>query len=97
MQTERNINATLTNEELQQADKGQQVDKSAIVEQISKMPQKERMDLIRDLQTAANYDADWFSTGQPGSNTHYDTLRDRYHKEARDANKKQEEQPAETK
>lgn len=96
MQTERQIDATVSNEEIQQADanQGKKADKSEIVNLIRTLPVKERMDLIRDLQNAANRDADIFSTGREATTAEYDTLRDRYQKEAKDAEKKQEEQPA---
>lgn len=99
MEKKKQINATLTNEELQNIDAGNQpegekVDKEEVINMISKLPVKERMDLIRDLQNAANTDADYFSTGRPGNTSHYDILRDGYHKKAKEA---EEKQPAEAK
>lgn len=74
--------------------KGAKVDKSEIVKQISQLPLKERMDLIRDLQQVATNDADAFSVGGEGTSSHYDTLRDEYQKKAKEA---EEKQPQETK
>jgi hypothetical protein len=65
--------------------KGKTVDKGEIVDLISQLPLKERMDLIRDLQTVVANDADAFSVGNEGVTTHYDTLRDGYHKKAKRA------------
>lgn len=97
MEQEKQINATLTNEELQQIDAGKQpegkkVDKAEIIKMVSQLPIKERMDLIRDLQNAANTDADFFSTGRPGNISHYDTLRDGYQKKAKEAEEKQSQE-----
>jgi hypothetical protein len=98
METEKQVNATFTNEELKDIDaqKGKKVDKGEIVHLISQLPPKERIDLIRDLQNASAYDADQFSTGREAGTDKYDRLRDDYQKKAKDAEKKQE-QPAETK
>lgn len=98
MAKEKQINATLTNEELKQVDAGKppegtKVDNGEIINLISQLPVKERMDLIRDLQNAANTDADFFSTGREGNISHYDTLRDGYQQKAKEA----EAQPEETK
>ena len=100
MEQTREINATLTNEEIaqqdqQQGQQGKKVDKAEIVNMISKLPLKERLDLIRDLQNASAHDADQFSVGREGSTSHYDTLRDGYQTKAKEAEKKQ--QPKETK
>lgn len=103
MEKEKQINATVSSEEIKKADtnkakkqpEGEKVDKAEIIKMISQLPVKERMDLIRDLQNAANTDADYFSTAHEGGISHYDTLRDGYHKKAKEAEK--EEQPAETK
>lgn len=99
MKQEKQINATVTNEEIQQIDAGKKpkdkkVDKGEIINMISQLPVKERMDLIRDLQNAANTDADYFSTGREDNLSHYDTLRDGYQKKAKEA---EETQPQETK
>jgi hypothetical protein len=104
MEQTREINATVTNEELQQIDAGKQpdgkqpegkkVDKAEIINMISQLPIKERLDLIRDLQTAAGADANSFSLGQDGNTSQYDTLRDGYQKKAKEA---EEKQPQETK
>jgi hypothetical protein len=101
MEQERQINASVTNEELQQNDAGKQpdgkkpegkkVDKAEIINMISQLPIKERLDLIRDLQTAAGADANSFSVGQEGNTSHYDTLRDGYQKKAKEAEEKQPE------
>src|SRR5688572_11603954 len=103
MEQEKQINATLTNEELQQIDAGRQpdakkaegkkVDKAEIIKMISQLPVKERLDLIRDLQNAAGTDADYFSTGRQDTISHYDTLRDGYQTKAKEAEKKK---PSET-
>jgi hypothetical protein len=94
MEQTREINATLTNEEIAQQDqqqnaqKGKKVDKAEIINLISQLPPKERLDLIRDLQTASAYDADQFSLGKEADTSHYDTLRDGYQKKAKEAEKK---------
>jgi hypothetical protein len=102
MEQVRQINATLTNDELQQIDEGKQreakqpegkkVDKAEIINLISQLPIKERLDLIRDLQNAAGADANSFSLGQEGNTSHYDTLRDGYQKKAKEADEKQLEE-----
>ena len=97
MEQEKQINATLTNDELHNIDAGNQpegkkVDKGEIIKMISQLPIKERLDLIRDLQTAAGADANSFSLGQDGNTRHYDTLRDGYQKKAKEAEKKQPEE-----
>lgn len=99
MEQEKQINATVTNDELQQIDAGKQpetnqpegkkVDKAEIINMISQLPIKERLDLIRDLQTAASADANFFSVGQEGNISEYDTLRDGYQKKAKEAEQKQ--------
>lgn len=99
MEQERQINATFTNEELQQQDAKQQpdgkkIDKAEIINMIGQLPIKERMDLIRDLQNVSAKDADAFSVGNNGTNRHYDALRDEYQKKAKEA---EEKQPQETK
>jgi hypothetical protein len=101
MEQTREINATLTDEELAQQDQqqnaqnGKKVDKAEIINLISQLPLKERLDLIRDLQNASAYDADQFSVGREGGTSHYDTLRDGYQKKAKEA--ENEQQPKETK
>lgn len=103
MEKEKHFNATVSNEEIKKADAnkpkkqpaGEKVDKVEIINLISQLPVKERMDLIRDLQNVANTDADYFSTGRDGNTSHYDTLRDGYQKKAKEADNK--EQPTETK
>lgn len=98
MEKKKQINATVTNEELHQVDAGKKpggkIDKGDIVDMISQLPVKERMDFIRDLQNAASTDADYFSAGREGNSSHYDTLRDGYQKKAKEVD---EQQPAETK
>lgn len=98
MEQTREINATLTSEELQQVDakKGQKVDKAEIINMISQLPPKERLDLIRDLQAASIPDAEQFSIGKEAGTERYDTLRDTYQKKAKEV-EKQGDQPKETK
>lgn len=96
MEQTREINATFTSDEIAQADQkqGKRVDKAEIINLVSQLPAKERMDLIRDLQNAAATDADYFSSGRQETISHYDTLRDGYQKKAKEA---EEKQPQETK